>query len=190
MRKLNNKGFMLVETLIVAVFLVTIFSILYNNFYPLIGEYERREYYDDIDSKYSIYWIKRMIQDGGYSFTDSDKNVINSGAKYVEFNCSKFANADKNAVCKEMVSRLNLVKAYIISYTTTNFKNVVKNNEAFDKMVVDGVTHNVDFRDYIAYLAEFSKGSLNRANYRVVGVFHNTKDDNDFYTYATIEVKR
>ena len=62
MFKLNEKGFMMVETLIAAVFAMTIFTLIYVNFYPLIGEYEKREVYDDIDGKYSAYWIKRIIQ--------------------------------------------------------------------------------------------------------------------------------
>ncbi len=60
--KLNKKGFVLAETLVVAVFMATIFTIIYVNFYPLIGEYERRENYDDLDSKYDIYWFKRLVQ--------------------------------------------------------------------------------------------------------------------------------
>ena len=55
MKKLNNKGFVLVETLIVAAFVAGILAVLYNNLYPLIGEYEKREVYDDIDGKYATY---------------------------------------------------------------------------------------------------------------------------------------
>ena len=51
MLKFNNKGFVLAETLVVTVFLMVIFGMLYSNFYPLIGEYEKRETYDDVDSK-------------------------------------------------------------------------------------------------------------------------------------------
>ena len=59
--RLNNKGFVLAETLVVAVAITLIFGIVYTNFYPLMGEYERRENYDDIDSKYGTYWIKKYI---------------------------------------------------------------------------------------------------------------------------------
>ena len=52
MKKLNKKGFVLAETLIVTVFVMTIFTLLYVNFFPLLGEYAKREFYDDIDSKY------------------------------------------------------------------------------------------------------------------------------------------
>ena len=53
MFKMNKKGFVLVETLIVTVFVATIFTVMYTNFFPMFGEYERREKYDDIDSIYS-----------------------------------------------------------------------------------------------------------------------------------------
>lgn len=36
---LNNKGFVLAETLVVAVAISLIFAIVYRNFYPLMGEY-------------------------------------------------------------------------------------------------------------------------------------------------------
>ena len=47
MKKLNRKGFVLAETLVVTVFLMIIFTMIYQNFVPLMGEYERRENYDN-----------------------------------------------------------------------------------------------------------------------------------------------
>ena len=44
--KKNNKGFVLVETLVVTVFVAAVFSVIYINFYPLVGEYERRDFYN------------------------------------------------------------------------------------------------------------------------------------------------
>lgn len=73
MLKFNNKGFVLAETLVVTVFLMVIFGMLYSNFYPLIGEYEKRETYDDVDSKYAVYWLKRMIEDNDYKPSDIKK---------------------------------------------------------------------------------------------------------------------
>ena len=57
--KLNNKGFVLVETLVVSVFIATILAVLYNNFYPLVGEYEKREVFDDIDDGFFVNAIIR-----------------------------------------------------------------------------------------------------------------------------------
>lgn len=116
--KLNKKGFVLAETLVVAVFMATIFTIIYVNFYPLIGEYEKRENYDDLDSKYDIYWFKRLVQnknalptykwssytgaeystlddndEDGYPDSDNTCNASTCRIKtnqYVELNCSVF----------------------------------------------------------------------------------------------------
>mgnify|MGYP006955121113 CR=1 FL=1 len=43
MKKIDNKGFVIVETIIVAVFIIGICTFLFANFIPLIGEYERVE---------------------------------------------------------------------------------------------------------------------------------------------------
>ena len=50
-KKINNKGFVLAETLIVTVIILTLFTMIYINFYPLIGEYEKREVYDMTQKK-------------------------------------------------------------------------------------------------------------------------------------------
>ena len=55
MKKNSNKGFVLAETLVTTVFLMVIFTMIYTNFYPLIGEYEKRENYDTADGKYAAF---------------------------------------------------------------------------------------------------------------------------------------
>ena len=46
------------------------------------------------------------------------------------------------------------------------------------------------FKTYQFYLPNYSKQSSNGAKYRVFAIFHNTKDSNNYYSYATIEVNR
>ena len=70
MKKINNKGFVLAETLVVTVFLMILFTMIYSNFYPLIGEYEKRENYDDVDGKYVSYWMKKLVEDQNYSISE------------------------------------------------------------------------------------------------------------------------
>ena len=38
MKKLNSQGFILAETLVVSVFLMVLFTMIYSNFFPLIGD--------------------------------------------------------------------------------------------------------------------------------------------------------
>jgi len=63
---LNKKGFALVETLIAAVAVISIFTLLYNLVFPLAGSSKASQNYDDLDSKYIAFYLKEMLE------TDSD----------------------------------------------------------------------------------------------------------------------
>ena len=47
--KKNNKGFMLVELMVVSVAVLILFIAVYTNFYPRMGEYENRIYYNNVE---------------------------------------------------------------------------------------------------------------------------------------------
>lgn len=112
MKKFSNKGFVLAETIIVAVFMVTIFSALYTNYFPLMANYEKREYYDDLDSKYIAFWLKYMIQDPAYEMdncTSSDgthlsgPGCIGNGYNYTFFDCNRITDSTKNKSCRRLI---------------------------------------------------------------------------------------
>ncbi len=106
-KKINNKGFVLAETLIVTVIILTLFTMIYINFYPLIGEYEKREVYDDADGKYAIYWIKRIIESDSYTVNDSIKHDAWNKYGYIRFECKDVNNSDNmQSLCKELVKSL------------------------------------------------------------------------------------
>ena len=126
MKKLNNKGFILAETLVVSIFLTVVFTMIYSNFYPIIGEYEKRESYDDVDGKYAAYWIKRMIESDSYvlqtSCADdapaeeqarvkSAKNRIQmmNELGYMRFECSDISELNnQREICKGLVNLLEV----------------------------------------------------------------------------------
>lgn len=189
MLKNNNKGFVLVETLVVAVFVAAIFSVIYANFYPLMGEYEKREAYDDVDSKYATFWFKRIIQSGSVAPTDARSAIANN--KYYEFTCSAIDSADATAVkvCNNLVTRFGVEKMYITSYAIGAYEGT---STTFQTVVADGGNiFTSGFQDYIAYLPTYSKTvSLNNAKCRLIMIFHNTRNDNDYRTYANIELNK
>lgn len=150
MKKLNNKGFILAETLVVAVFLMVIFGMLYANFYPLIGEYEKRENYDDVDGKYAAYWIKRMIESDAYQLEEGkgDYRLLNR-LGYTRFSCLRITDKSQQDMCKALVKELGVsrcnsagdlcdiyITRYTLSYgarsdskpTPPNFKDQAKSN--------------------------------------------------------------
>lgn len=190
-RKLNSGGFVLVETLIVAVFVMSIFSILYNNFYPLIGEYEKREVYDEVDAKYAAYWIKRMIQDPDVKFTADNISALNetdeNAPGYFKFSCNYLTASDeKRKACEKIVAASQVRKTgnephiYITNYQLTDFKNKI---EETDNM--SGGMHR-----YVENLPEYKVASMNGAKYRVIVEFYRQKYDDKYLAYATFEVKK
>ena len=188
-KKLNNGGFVLVETLVVSIFVMSIFSILYNNFYPLMGEFEKREVYDEVDAKYATYWIKRLIQDSAVKFTATDLAALDtsSGTGYFMFSCNYFADdSSQKKICDRVLSASQVrftgdtPHIYITTYNLADFKEKIELMDNFS-----GGMHK-----YVAYLPEYKTVSMNDAQYRVIVEFHRTRDDNDYLAYSTFEVRK
>ena len=111
MKKLknNSSGFVLAETLVVTVFLLAIFAAIYSGFYPLMGEFEKRETYDDVDGKYSAYWIKKLIQDSAYDISsNNDAKTFFQNNGYVRFECKDIKDDNKENICINMVRALEI----------------------------------------------------------------------------------
>lgn len=189
----NSKGFVLVETLVVTAFVAAVFSVIYVNFYPLAGEYERRTFYDDIDSKYGAYWVKFFVQRNSYYFPATSVTAIKNNG-YQEFSCDKITDSFDKTMCKNMMDRLGLEKAIITFYQLSD------DDDAADGLTFTGIKTKADnafsddpaFAAYIHYLPNYTVKSLNGARYRVICKFERsgdsleTKELND--TYATMEV--
>ncbi len=88
----NNKGFVMTETLVVTVFLVTIFTFIYVSIVPLVGKYEdiiTRE--ADIDIVYKLYHIRQLVYSDGNRATIT--NLGNS--TYKKITCSNISSANR-----------------------------------------------------------------------------------------------
>lgn len=120
MKKLNEKGFVLSETLVVSVFLMILFTMIYTNFYPLIGEYQKRENYDDADGKYVAYWIKKIIESDAYNLSETtgDSDEAKSTRRrihsmneygYIRFSCSDVSVENgQRELCETLVSSFEI----------------------------------------------------------------------------------
>ena len=62
MKKLNKKGFMLTETLIVATMLITILLVMYVQFKTVIRSYQQSFKYNTINNLYSLYNVKKYVE--------------------------------------------------------------------------------------------------------------------------------
>lgn len=256
MKKNHPNGFVLAETLVVTVFLMTIFSMIYYYFFPLIGEYEKREVYDSVDDKYSAYWIKKIIEDSEYviSTTSKDPKIVEKAKNfkkygYFRFECRDVPAADeKKQMCKTLVNALQVsscdkdgnhcdifVTAYRIGGISNedvlkNFKKTValegsdalvlgqedcsaskdacKNAyavtckserdykdakeeaavEAECKALAAQKVFSGGLQEYVKLLPDYRFASENGALYRIIVSFQHKTDNNNYYSYATIEV--
>ena len=59
--KKNNKGFVLVESIVAAVFVMALSTFLIMNIIPLVGVYEETLNFDTTDSKYDAHLVRKMI---------------------------------------------------------------------------------------------------------------------------------
>lgn len=198
----------MVETLITTVFVVTILSIIYINFFPLIGEYERREAYDDVDSKYGAFWVKRMIQDStfdvgkGYRIEESPEHSptpLSTIELYI-INCNSLYanNTSEKVMCDNLWEKLNIKKVFLTRYNITTFKGRMRSDYSDYGWPNIRKETDTEFKNYIAYLPDYSAfQSYNNAKYRVIVEFEHTnikdgagKSIPNYKTFATMEVSK
>lgn len=207
MFKINKKGFALVETLIVTVFVATIFTIMYTNFFPMFGEYERRENYDDIDSIYRTYLIKKMLENpniGQKSLYENYKSRLSSGEYYIKLlsvdyttnddqtsklnsDCWYLTNTYGN-YCVNVLSEVKAVSIYLTPYNIKNVKQAIKGGNISESAM------DSQMQDYVDSLPYY-KNNSSGCNYRIIVEYAkeiNKESENHkkvIYSFSTIGVK-
>ena len=192
MKKMGNKGFALVETLIVAAFVMGILTLIFANYLPMMGKYEQRERYDDIDSVYHTYLIKNMLE-----YSDTSKLTKPSDGDYVGIDCDIYNDTDYLDYCQNLFSSTKVYSIILTTYNIKSFKDDISKDDISSHV-------NDSFADYILSLANYNtkKSNPNGYNYRIIVQYkhvvnsENTDDDdaledNDhiYFSYSTIGVR-
>lgn len=122
MKKMNKKGFMLTETLIVSVMIITVLLVLYVQFKNVSKNFEDTFNYDSIGSSYNLYNAKLYIEQSNYSLLASKL----TNEEYVDItNCPNgvFSNTE---YCTSLFSNLEIKQLLI---TNENLTNLINNND-------------------------------------------------------------
>ncbi len=130
---MNKKGFVLTETLVVTVFLITISTFVYTSILPLMGRYEdmsNRE--NDIDIVYKLYHIRKMLYD------DANRDTIVS-TNIKDITCSDFANS---SYCTKLFEHLDLIE-----YKLIYVKDIYTNLNAIDQ--IDIAMNSTELHSYL-----------------------------------------
>ncbi len=115
MKKNNNKGFMMLETLVVSVFVITILTYLYIQFINLKSNYSVSFKYDTINDLYKSQEIDEYISTNvGY------KKLITSNDMEIYFNnkCNLSYFSSTQDYCNELMDKLEVTTSLLIKPTT------------------------------------------------------------------------
>lgn len=174
MKRINNKGVVLLETLLVSVFVLSIFIFIYRNSIPMMGLYEKLETYDDVDSVYAANMIKNLVIT--YIPDNYISGVLLSDKNYADISdCNDTNLYSDSSYCQNLKNRLHIEPTDIIYITRYNeiyledFREEV-NNPNNDLKFAAG--ENAGFRDYLKTVANNeSFYNPNDDNKKVVGVY-------------------
>ncbi len=121
---MNNKGFVLVESIITAAFVLAIFVFIFLNIIPMIASYDRDKKYDSISSLYDVHLIRKMILKSENTKRVNLATLRASGyAIYNKDDICSFVN--NYNYCKKLLSReyLDVSRIIITEYDTAKIKS-------------------------------------------------------------------
>ena len=142
MKKNNQNGFVLLETVIVTVFIISIFTFVYISVVPLIGKYDELDNNYELEKTYKLYHVRDAI------YKDENfNNIIKDEYKIIsvnEFNDKEYYNNLVNVLfdddyqiiyikkidenIENAINTLNLKKSFI------EYIESVKEKEASDNL--------------------------------------------------------
>lgn len=173
---MNNRGYMLVETLIVSVFIMSIFTLLYTNLLPLIGDYDRYKNYNTVEATYVAHWVRKLALDG---LPDSIYDQAASVGYVNVSDCNLYTKNQISIWCSGFKVTANIKQIYLTPYSTSLFKTFVKDNSSYTR----------SFQEYIQYLPTYRNNTSKTpasGYYRVIVEY----ESNGIKQYGTMEVAR
>ncbi len=166
MKKRNNMGFMLTETLIVSTFVTATLIYMFINFRDIYISYNRSFIYNSVNNLYSINEIKKYI-------TDADiDNIINklqsSNKQYIDIsNCSSTFFKEP-AYCDRLLKALNVDKVYFANNNMSVLKRELESDVNVPTKVVN----------FISYMSN----NTTDLNYKIIAYFYDE-------TTAALDIK-
>ena len=168
MKKNNNKGFMLVELLIVSVFVATVLTVLFVQFKKINNNYKISFKYDTVESMYLINNIKNRF----VTATDSNGYNLNTYKEFIK---------NENLKYEDILNPTNILynsndNYFINLLNESNIKNLyIAKKDAKEVMIIDKKIP-IELRNYIKYMrfktynsdcfliAEFKNGTFASIN--------------------------
>lgn len=154
MKKMENGGFVLIETIVVAVIVLSIFMMIYENLVPAIGESEVRLHYDDVDTVYAANVFKNLLAN------DANFDAIMNEVKtkgYVDLtSCNVYSNEKIKNMCTTLKTELGVSSENRIYLVSSSFDTLLEVSDMPRGLY-----------DYVSYLKN-SNELANRTGYTLL----------------------
>lgn len=143
MKRNNQRGFILTETIIVSGIILIAFGLLYSQFFTLYAKYETIEKYDTIDGIYSAKQVKNLIQENSNAltfFAMAMPTVLTASEPFYDMTtCPILAN---QPYCLSMLDALDIKRVIVTKYNLTDVKKIGTYTQNFEYAL----------QEYIKYL--------------------------------------
>ncbi|MBR3362828.1 MAG: hypothetical protein IKG40_02760 [Bacilli bacterium] len=167
MKKNNNKGFLLVETLVVSTFCLTVLVVLFLQFKTLIINYNDSFKYNTVEGIYSLNEVKKYLQNNDV------KLDANSAPYYVTL---KDDNGVNNEICNELCDELlKSMEVKTIIYTSSNIDGSLRNNNNLSENTRKFISRLKNNDKGNRLIAEFKNGTYASITYSESGEIEETK---------------
>ena len=120
MRKMNNQGFLLLETLLVAVFIASTLIFLYVQFGKVRDSYNASFHYNTVASAYSTHTFLEYLQENGIQ--NLSTTLATTDTAYIDVTKCSATYLTQTTMCTTLLSKLGIKKMYYVSDDLTKFK--------------------------------------------------------------------
>lgn len=142
MKKRNNLGFMLTETLIVSTFVTAALLYMFINFRLIYQNYNRTFSYNTVNSLYAVNQIEKYISD--IDFTTIQTKLISDNTQYIELTSCPSNLFKESNYCKKLFEALEVKNVYFTFNDISNLADDLKANPNVDAKVID-------FLEFVSY---------------------------------------
>lgn len=131
MRNNNNKGFMLIETLLVSVFVVSTLIFVYIQFEKVRNSYQTSFEYNTINGVYGADTILKYLKENEI---ENLNNAIKDGRTYVDISNCPGGYLSNTSFCQRLLTDLKVKKIFYTTVDITEFKKKINQAAISNKL--------------------------------------------------------
>lgn len=131
MKKINNKGFLLLETLVVTTFVVAVLTYLYIQYINLKKNYNKSFTYNTVPGLLHAKEVDDFLNENlVYMYATSD--LVSSQDKYIELASDNTCNlsyfSSNSSYCNSLINKMDIKTILLLPTNLTTPLNTLKNN--------------------------------------------------------------